>query len=163
MPHISSSDIIHLFFGLIYLVCPQAAQANDILARLIETGKCSFCDLRNVQIGSSTDDIIDLNPADLTETYLVHADFSQAHLTGVIFAKSYLNGARFVGADLSGADFTGSELELVDFSGADLTDAIFSGAYLLHARLSAEQLKTVKLCQTTLPDASISNRDCDRK
>jgi len=160
MSHIRRSNIIQLFFGLILLMCPKEILAKDTLARLLETGYCSFCDLRNIQIGSIADNEMDPHPMDLTETYLVHANFSQADLTKVIFARSYLNGARFVGADLSGADFTGSELELADFSGATLTNTIFSKAYFLHARLSKDQLRAVKLCQTTLPDASISHRDC---
>ena len=162
MPFISRIFINPLCFGLIIIFCPQTALANDALARLLETRKCSFCDLRYVQLSPASEDAKETQFVDLTKTYLVSADFSQARLKKVLFAKSYLNGARFVGADLAGADFTGSELELADFSGADLTGAILSKAYLVHARLSIQQLKSVKLCQTTLPDASISNRDCDR-
>ena len=161
MPNINRISTSH-FFCVMLLLCPQAGLANNNLARLIETRNCSFCDFRHVQIRSSTDDLVDPPPViDLTETYLVQADFSQADLTNVIFTKSYLNGARFVGADLSGADFTGSELESADFSGADLTNTVFFEAYLLHARLSVKQLSAVKLCQTTLPNARISHRDCD--
>ena len=162
MPNINRISTNHLFFCVLLLLCPQKGLANDNLARLIETRNCSFCDFRHLQIRSSTNDLIDPPlVVDLTKSYLVHADFSQADLTNVIFAKSFLNGARFVGADLTGADFTGSELELADFSGADLTNVIFFEAYLLHARLSVKQLRTVKLCQTTLPNASISHRDCN--
>ena len=161
MPKIIRISTNHLFFCIILQLCPQAGLANDNFARLIETRNCSFCDFRHTQIWSSTNDLIDQpTSVDLTETYLVHADFSRVNLTNVIFAKSYLNGARFVGADLRGADFTGSELELADFSDADLTNAVFFEAYLLHARLSEKQLRTVKLCRTTLPNASISHRDC---
>ena len=162
MPNIYRINTNHLFFCIMLVLCSQAGLANDTLDRLIETRNCSFCDFRHLRIRSSTNDVIDPPPVvDLTETYLVQADFSQADLTNVIFAQSFLNGARFVRADLSGADFTGSELELADFSGADLTNAVFFEAYLLHARLSLKQLRTVKLCQTTLPNASISHRDCN--
>ena len=162
MPNINLINTNHLFFCVMLLLCPQAGLANDNLARLMETRYCSFCDFRHIQIRYSTNDLIAPPPVvDLTETYLVHADFSQADLTNVNFAKSYLNGARFVEANLSGANFSGSELELADFFGADLTNAVFFQAYLLHARISVKQLRTVKLCQTTLPNASISHRDCN--
>jgi len=162
MPNVRPIGLFSSLVSLTFALGTQAVLANDTLDQLLDERKCAFCDLRSIDLGTAEQSVTPQPPVDLSDAYLVHADFSQARLNKVVFVNAYLNGARFVEANLRHTDFTAAELELADFTGADVEGAIFSNAYLVHARLSAEQLNRIKLCNTVLPDASVSHRDCDK-
>lgn len=119
---------------------------------------------------------------------LSDANFTQANLQGAVLRQANLANANFEGANLSQADFRcgggtctylfntsfknanlrGADfqrvgftpegevgLPQVDFTEADLREANFEGASLKGALLDK-----AKLCETRMPDGTISNRDC---
>jgi uncharacterized protein YjbI with pentapeptide repeats len=98
------------------------------------------------------------------------ADLTGADLTGAILRGVNLFRAELAGADLTGADLreanlsfanlSGASLRSADLTGAPLSGAVLDGADLTGANLSGTNLRGAHLCRTTLPDGSISNRDC---
>lgn len=77
-------------------------------------------------------------------------DFSDQDLHGVNLSGANLGKANFTNADLTGANFSGANISTANFTNADLTGANVAGTNFSQA----------KLCGTTMPDGSISNRDC---
>ena len=109
------------FGSMALLLGPSAVEAGSVTAiavepfgtpleRLLESGACQGCDLRD---------------ADLRGHHLIGADLRAADLRG---AK--LNGVNLEGADLSGAKLDGARLQ-----GAMLSNADLSGTDLSHADL----------------------------
>ncbi|XHX78500.1 MAG: pentapeptide repeat-containing protein [Stenomitos frigidus ULC029] len=104
-------------------------------------------------------------------------DLSRSHLSGANLRGAILNGAILRGAKLRDAYLYNADLESADLRGANFSSAILWGAklrdaYLKGANLSStyltsvqgmteEQLNSANLCQTTLPDGTISDRDCE--
>jgi hypothetical protein len=77
------------------------------------------------------------------------ARFTATDNRGSVFAYACLHGARFRRAKLEGSTWSGACLFGTDFTGADLggDSAVFAGALF---------------CNTTMPDGSVNDRDCDR-
>ena len=75
---------------------------------------------------------------------------------------AYMNGVNLSNTNLENANFTNTELELADFTSANLRNVDFTGAYLWHAIITEKQFALVRLCETVMPNASISNRDCNK-
>ncbi|MDI9638748.1 pentapeptide repeat-containing protein [Oscillatoria amoena NRMC-F 0135] len=109
-----------------------------------------------------------LKSAILRQAQLNHTNFEGADLTGAEFrcgagTCTDLTGTLFINANLTRADFrvvgftpVGEVgLEGVDFTGANLTEANFEGASLKGALL-----EQAKFCKTTMPDGTLSNRNC---
>jgi uncharacterized protein YjbI with pentapeptide repeats len=116
-----------------------------------------------------------LSGAKLRRADLSKADLSGANLRGAHLSEAKLRRAKLRGADLSGADLirayliraylSEADLRRADLSGADLREADLSGADLREANLNGANLIGVdltdaKLCQTTMPDGTVNNRDC---
>lgn len=98
---------------------------------------------------------------------------SNANLSDAILSRSDLRRVNFRGAELSNSYLDGANL-----SGADLRDANVFGSYLKNVRLKNTRLDGVdlsqtqgirnadvlsqqaRLCNTTLPDGAVSNRNC---
>jgi uncharacterized protein YjbI with pentapeptide repeats len=78
-------------------------------------------------------------------------------LENASFENGVLSFVNFSGANLRNANFHNALLTGAIFSSSDLTGANFSLAYL-----EREQLSQAILCNTTLPNGEISNRDCGR-
>jgi len=93
--------------------------------------------------GNSNLSFANLSHSDFFRAGLVNANFTAANLTSAGLGGAYLTDATLAYANLTGAIFSGTEL-----TGANLTGAIganVGGAYL---------------CDTTMPDGSISNGSC---
>jgi hypothetical protein len=88
----------------------------------------------------------DLRRAQLAKISGQGADFSGAQAQGASFGAACLQRANFTGANLTGAQFGKACL-----FGVDLRDAIVD---------VSRTLRTALLCRTTMPDGSVSNRDC---
>ena len=89
-----------------------------------------------------------MGPGSFGDGNLAGADFSYANIAGLDLSDTNLTGAKFIGARLSN-----SNLER-----ANLTNATLKGAVIIDWERYV--LPYVKLCNTTLPDGSKSNRDC---
>jgi hypothetical protein len=79
-----------------------------------------------------------------------NASFTATDNHGSVFAEACLQEARFRRAKLDGSTWGGACLFGADFTGADLGDdlTLFDNALF---------------CNTTMPDGSVNDRDCDRK
>ena len=130
------------------------------LQRLLDTRACRNCTLSGLNIGQYDLKNVELDGADLSKAYLVHTNFHGANLNNANLAGAYLNGARLTRVFLVGTNFRKAELELANFAEATFDNVDFSEAYLLHAVITKEQFERAILCQTVMPDASKSNRDC---
>jgi hypothetical protein len=104
-----------------------------------------------------------LSQANLSSAYLQRADIIGTNLSGADLRKADLSGADIIGANLSDTNLSGADLIGADLSGADLIGANLSGADLSGANLHhLLQLDQAILCKTTLPDGTVSNRDCKK-
>jgi uncharacterized protein YjbI with pentapeptide repeats len=130
----------------------------------------------------------ELSGANLSNAILGNADLRNTDLSNAILSDAYLGGANLIGANLRNADLSYSDLNRTNFSEANLSNANLSNTDLSNAWLSRAdlsganirgayirvglgvdqdrikkiQLDQAKLCKTTLPDGTVSNRDCDR-
>lgn len=99
----------------------------------------------------------DFYKADLRWVNLRSANLSKADFNSTDFHKAYLAEAQLAGTILWNADLSEANL-----TGANLREARLEGAKLNGAKLDSNSLKTVFLCNTTMPDGTKSDRDCDK-
>jgi hypothetical protein len=105
-------------------------------------------DFSGLNLNYSTLGNSNLSFANLSNSDFFHAGLVNANLTGANLSSSGFAAAYFTAANLRNANLTGATLTSADFTSANLTGATganTSGAYL---------------CNTTMPDGSISNRGC---
>lgn len=107
----------------------QSESLTD-LTQLLNSKKCSQCDLSNAGLVQAN-----LTGADLTQANLVGANLSQANLTG-----ADLRGANLTGASLHGANLMGANL-----AGVNLTDADLRNAYLANTKLTDVNLDLARV------------------
>lgn len=100
------------------------------LQQLLETKRCTGCDLSNAGLVQSN-----LAGAKLDQANLVGANLSQANLSGADLRGANLNGASLHGANLTGANLSGANLSGADLRGAYLTNATLAGTNLEAAYL----------------------------
>lgn len=124
----------------------SAFDAADV-QRLKDTGKCEGCDLSRFKLNGIT-----LTNADATleAANLSNADLSGAFMPSISLILSNLKGAVLLGANLEGANLTSADLRGANLDGANLTDADLSSALMQGAIL----------CNTTMPDGSVSYSGC---
>lgn len=113
---------------------PSPAENLRDLTQLLNTKKCSQCDLTNSGLVQA-----DLTGADLTQANLVGANLSQANLTGANLRGANLTGASFYGANLTGANLTGANL-----TGTDLRNAYLNNANLTEVDLDLARVEGIK-------------------
>jgi uncharacterized protein YjbI with pentapeptide repeats len=146
---------------LILLSVPATASGAECQPR--PRTQCAGADLTGVNFGGK----------DLRGANLRGATLSNANLSDAILSKSDLRRVNFRGADLANSYLDGANL-----SGADLRDANVFGSYLKNVRLKNTRLDGVdlsqtqgirkadvlsqqaRLCNTTLPGGTVSNRNC---
>ncbi|NET10468.1 MAG: pentapeptide repeat-containing protein [Symploca sp. SIO2B6] len=105
----------------------------------------------------------DLTGADLTnftavgfipflgwDRFKLYTTLRYVDATGAIFQQADLDNTRLDNATLSEANFTEADVDDTDFSGATLVDAIANGV----------DFTVAKLCDTTLPDHTVSHEGC---
>lgn len=100
----------------------------------------------------------DMRGADLRQAWLPDANFRGADLQGADFFAADLTEARFNRANLSKADLHEANLTGATFRGADLTGASLKGV----EGLDDKNLLGARLCDTTMPDGTVSDASCDR-
>ena len=160
------------------------AASFDVSAkkRLLETKECISCDLFKVNLEQANLDRAvlrganlggaDLRGASLYGVDLERAVLSEANLSEANLNKANLDHAKFDGAVLRGADLRETDLGTANLRGTDLRDAILgSGGDVNKANFweadlrgavldGVRNLARARFCNTTMPDGSISNRDC---
>jgi uncharacterized protein YjbI with pentapeptide repeats len=154
--NLSGANLSNAYFGKANLSVADLSEANLSEANL------SRADLSKAKLLGAKLNGIDLSMADLSE-----ANLFGAKLIGAKLSKSKFIGANLIGADLSKADLSEANLSRAQLIASKLIGADLSNANLYEAEtLSKVQLKLVldqaKLCNTTLPDGEVSNRDCGK-
>lgn len=108
--------------------------------KLVETNECAGCDLEG---------------ANLVRANLKGANLEGANLKKAILIKVDLRSANLAGSDLEGANLWTAYLWKGNLEGVNL-----KGANLLNADIRSVRMKNTILCNTTMPDGSIIDRDC---
>lgn len=104
-----------------------------------------------------------LSRADLRGEFLIGVDLSWANLSYANLQETELGGANLTKANLKGANLESVNLTNANLSGTDLSGVNLSRANLRDADLSgAKNLIQAKFCRTTLPNGTVSNRDCGK-
>lgn len=119
---------------------PVRAENVEQTRQLLNTRKCSRCELSNAGLVFAN-----LAGADLTQANLAGANLSRANLTG-----ANLKGANLAGASLYGANLTGANLDGANLVAADLRESFMSGASLMQTVMNGALLQgAVGLSPTT--------------
>jgi uncharacterized caspase-like protein len=127
---------------------------EDAKKKLLETRKCSGCNLSWTNLRGAY-----LSGAHLKEANLMYTNLSGANLEDAKLYKANLEEANLRYADLHNADLYKANLRGAYLSGAHLEGANLNGAYLKNAK-GFQNMNFVKFCETTMPDGSINNSDC---
>lgn len=103
--------------------------------------------------------------ASLRCTYLHSATLRAADLRGADLQNASLISADLRIVDLRHASLINTNLQAANLDDADLRDANLRGtnlrsATLVGAKVYDHQLKEAFLCETTMPDGIVTNRDC---
>ena len=117
---------------------------------------------------SSNDEkpLLSLRESNLSQADLEGVNLWGANLGGANLWGTNLGGANLARADLRGAILAGTYLRGAILRGADLGGAYLGGAYLVGANLAGANLagadlERVTFCETTMPDGTINNSNCD--
>jgi tetratricopeptide (TPR) repeat protein len=127
---------------------PSQAESLSDLNQLLNSKKCSQCDLSNSGLVQAN-----LIGVDLAQANLVGANLSQANLTGANLTGANLTGASLYGANLTGANLTGANL-----SGTDLRTAYVANANLTSVDLDSAHLEGIKGLSETAATAKQFHR-----
>jgi tetratricopeptide (TPR) repeat protein len=127
---------------------PSQAESLSDLNQLLNTKKCSQCDLSNSGLVQAN-----LIGVDLAQANLIGANLSQANLTGADLRGTNLTGASLYGANLTGANLTGANL-----SGTDLRNAYVANTNLTSVDLDSAHLEGIKGLSETAATAEQFHR-----
>lgn len=110
-------------------------------------------DLRGANLRGAT-----LSNANLSDAILSRSDLRRVNFRGAELSNSYLDGANLSGADLRGANVFGSYLKNVRLKNTRLDGVDLSQTQgIRNTDVLSQQ---ARLCNTTLPDGVVSNRNC---
>jgi uncharacterized protein YjbI with pentapeptide repeats len=115
------------------------------LQKLKDTGDCLECDLSG---------------ANLRGAYLSGANLKSANLGGANLVRANLEDATLWDANLESADLAGANLQSANLGGANLNSTNLNGADLWNAYLRFVRMKGAILCNTTMPDGSVTYSGC---
>lgn len=168
-------DVLNEFNGKLSLkgASLQGASFRRLQLKSIDLKKPNLAD-------TDLSDVI-WEQANFFGSFLGGARLNRAILKGANFENAQLQNADLLGADLSNSNFTGADLDGVDIRAANLTGANcqraifnsdgprdpqflganFTDANLKDAEIYEEDYRLVYLCRTTMPDGTVSNRDCE--
>ena len=152
------------------LFSSQSASNSDYILkgdiavnRLRKEEDCPGCDLSRANLKH-----LDLMGVAVNHADLAGADLRGSRLFAVSFKGANLRSANLRGANLFYANLTGANLQGANLCRASLVKAVLhkaklKGANLRGANLSLAEgtdLEGAELCNTKMPDETISNRDC---
>lgn len=142
LANLSSADLSDTSFNNV-----QLSRAN------LDEADLSNTKFRYINLESASLRFANLRSADFRGANLQNTDFS-----GAIFTDANFESADLRKANLKGVRFIDTDINItnnINLTGTNLSDAI-----LLHAVYKDTQLENAILCNTTLRDGLISNRDC---
>lgn len=117
-------------------VMPSQAADQANIKRLLQTGSCPKCDLRNAD--------------------LERANLENANLEGANLRDAKLKGARLRGANLRNADLRETQFPDADLRGAILEGANLRRANLRYANLQQARTQDVKISEADLTGANVA-------
>ncbi len=167
-------------FSLLRLVIPIAfaltppliSQGNSFfreqaIQQIQETKKCFGCNLSQVNWSGANLQEVDLRATDLQGANLKNANLRYANLEWVDLRSANLTGADLTGAILKSTLLVDANLQEANLERAYLERADFRNANLIRTNLvkaskgdNIQDNRSVSLCQTALPNGTISNRNC---
>jgi len=135
----------------------------------MEGAKLNKSNLKGVQLKRAN-----LKRVILRESFLSEANMSEANMSGADLSDSYiwdanirkaiLRNANLSGANLKNSNLSGSNLSGVNLEGANLSGTNLSNVNLENANLKGaillSDMRNIRLCNTTMPDGSVNNRNC---
>ena len=135
----------------------QLQTERSAVRKLLKTGACPGCALRNVYLGNTDLAGVNLEGANLEGVNLSGAKLINANLKKANLKKALLNRANLGGANLEEA-IMGTDKYLdtgIYMMEVNLVDANLQGAYLENANLQGANLKGANLANANLQQASL--------
>mgnify|MGYP005843651727 CR=1 FL=1 len=143
-----------VFLTLISFMLPAQAFNRSDLNRLLETGQCRRCDLRDADL-----ERVNLSRADLRNANLEGANLSITNLSSANLQDANLKRANLRQASLRSANLEEANLERANLQNADLRDANLEDANLERANLQDADLRNANLEDARLRNANLRNAD----
>lgn len=143
-----------VFLTLISFMLPAQAFNRSDLNRLLETGQCRRCDLRDADL-----ERVNLSRADLRSANLEGANLSRTNLSSANLQNANLKQANLRQANLRNARLEDANLERANLQNADLRDANLEDANLERANLQDADLRNANLEDARLRNADLRNAD----
>jgi uncharacterized protein YjbI with pentapeptide repeats len=120
-------------------IIPAKAEKPGDIRLLLNSNRCSYCDLSGIELSNLSLLNANLNNVDFSRTVLTEANLTKANLS-----SSDLSHANFQGIILQGANLSNSNLSGINLSNANLNEANLTNANLVSANLSGASLKNAK-------------------
>ena len=120
-------------------IIPAKAEKPGDIRLLLNSNRCSYCDLSGIELSNLRLLNANLNNVDFSRTVLTEANLTKANLS-----SSDLSHANFQGIILQGANLSNSNLSGINLSNANLNEANLTNANLVSANLSGASLKNAK-------------------
>lgn len=133
---------------------PNNNAAKD---QLLQTKKCSGCDLSGVDLEKADLKGADLSGANLSKANLSNASLADAKLHGANLENARLDGSELINADLSNANLRGAGFGSANLSYANLNSSDLRGASFLIAKLNNANLQKVDARSADFRSASLKN------
>jgi uncharacterized protein YjbI with pentapeptide repeats len=148
---------------------PVLAQNASDIPKVADGGKCGIkwdasdkCDVTGANYSGQkiTGFYLSLEAAgtNFTDAYISTGTFDDANFTKANFTDARIAANSFHRANLTGAQLIRTTITNTSLESVNLTNADMTGAIIPEWEGTFKQWAT--LCNTTLPDGSISNRDC---
>lgn len=134
---------------------PPIETYQNVARRLLQTGACPGCDLRNLYLGNTNLVGVNLEGANLEGTNLEGAKLMNANLMNANLKKARLNGANLGGTNLKGAVLGGNNSMAAFLMDVNLVDANLQNAYLVNVNFQGSNLEGANLENANLQGANL--------
>jgi uncharacterized protein YjbI with pentapeptide repeats len=124
--------------------------------------QCAGVNIGGEDLSNARLDRINLRGANASDAVLTDARLMRADLRGADLSNAYLDGADLTRAHLRGASLFGAYLSRTKLVAANLTDVDLRSVQFdaANRRAQLREINRARLCNTTLPNGTVSNRDC---
>lgn len=150
----TNAKLININLESADLSSTPTGEKTNLTGSILTNSKLQGANFKNTILTDVNLESANLSPSpsgkntDLTGANLERANLSKANLSNVDLSKANLKNAILTNANLEGADLTLANLEGAKFENGNI-----------YSRVSQK----TKFCQTTLPNGTVENPDCNPK
>jgi uncharacterized protein YjbI with pentapeptide repeats len=129
------------------------------IAILLETNKCTYCNLKNADLAGMDLEKANLQGANLAGANLKETKLKEAYLFGANLSQANLDDANLENANMMFASLENAHLVKANLKGANLQNANLNNALLNEAKLNARNAENTNLKNASLINVDLSDAD----